>query len=331
MAKLKDVAKLAGVSPACVSLALNDKPYVSAKTKKRIYDAIEQLNYRPNIIARSLRNKKTHTIGLVLSDITNPFFPEIARGVEIRAREYGLNVILCNTGADPLLEKNYIEILLAKQVDGLILTSVRIIDDLDEYTKEKFPLVFINREPPLSDIDFVGIDNVASAKMAVDHLIKLGHRKIAFIRGEPASSASFSRYEGYKMALEEAGIPYSDDLVKIGYLKYEGGYRAMESFLKGPSVPTAVSCANDMMALGAMDACADKGIKIPQDIAIVGFDDIWVASLESVQLTTVRQPRYLMGVKAVDLMIKRIQGKGENKRIILPTRLIIRGTCGKKR
>ncbi|MCD6574785.1 substrate-binding domain-containing protein, partial [Candidatus Aerophobetes bacterium] len=241
-------------------------------------------------------------------------------------------VILCNTDADPLLEKNYIEILLAKQVDGLILTSVRIIDDLDEYIKEKFPLVFINREPPLSDIDFVGINNVASAKMAVDHLIKLGHRKIAFIRGEPASSASFSRYEGYKMALEEAGIPYLDDLVKIGYLKYEGGYRAMESFLKGASVPTAISCANDMMALGAMDACADKGIKIPQDVAIVGFDDIWVASLKSVQLTTVRQPRYLMGVKAVDLMIKRIRGKtGKNKRIILPTRLIIRETCGKKR
>ncbi|MCD6257937.1 LacI family DNA-binding transcriptional regulator [Candidatus Aerophobetes bacterium] len=329
MAKIKDVAKLAGVSPACVSLALNGKPYVSAKTKKRIYNAIEQLNYRPNIIARSLRNKKTHTIGLVLSDITNPFFPEIARGVETKAREYGFNVILCNTDADPLLEKNYIEVLLAKQVDGLILTSVRIMDDLDKYTKENCPLVFINRKPPLSDFDFVGIDNVASAKMAVEHLIKLGHRKIALIRGEPASWASFSRYEGYRMALKEAGIPYSDNLVKIGYLRYESGYRAMESLLKGSPIPTAIFCANDIMALGAIDACVDRKVKVPQDLAIVGFDDIWVASLKNVQLTTVHQPRYEMGAKAVELMVERIIGKRKKtKRVILPTKLVIRRTCG---
>jgi len=329
MTKIKDVARLAGVSPACVSLALNNKPYVSQGTKERIYKAIRQLNYRPNIIARSLRKKKTTTIGLVLPDITNPFFPEVARGVETRAREYGFNVILCNTDADPLLEKQYIEVLLAKQIDGLILTSAHSGNDLSQYAREDCPVVLVNRELFPGKFDFVGIDNVASAKLVVNHLVKLGHRKIAFIKGEPASSASSGRYEGYKIALKEAGISYSEDLVKTGYLKYDGGYRATQFFLKNPSPPTAIFSANDMMALGAIDACRERGVKVPQDVAIVGFDDIWLASLKGIELTTVRQPRYLMGVRAVDLMIERITGKrGKVRRVILSATLVIRKTCG---
>ncbi|MFQ6066789.1 MAG: LacI family DNA-binding transcriptional regulator [bacterium] len=329
MAKIKDVARLARVSPACVSLVLNDKPYVSQEAKQRICTAIKQLNYRPNIIARSLRKKKTTTVGLVLSDITNPFFPEVARGVEDRAREYGFNVVLCSTDADPSLERQYIDVLLAKQIDGLILTSTRSSDNLSQYAKEGCPLVLVNRGLSPDRFDFVGIDNVASAKMVIDHFIKLGHQRIAFIGGEPASSASFGRYEGYRSALEQAKISYSDSFIKTGYLKYSGGYRAMKSLLQTSPSPTALFCANDMMALGAMDACLEKGIKVPQNLAIVGFDDIWVASLKSVQLTTVRQPRYLMGVKAVDLMIERIMGKRvEIKRVMLPTKLVVRRTCG---
>ncbi|MFQ5834719.1 MAG: LacI family DNA-binding transcriptional regulator [bacterium] len=329
MAKIKDVARLARVSPACVSLVLNDKPYVSQEAKQRIYKAIKQLNYRPNIIARSLRKKKTTTIGLVLSDITNPFFPEVARGVEDRAREYGFSVVLCSTDADPSLERQYIDVLLAKQIDGLILTSIRSSDNLNQYGKEDCPLVLVNRELSPDRFDFVGIDNVASAKMAIDHLIKLGHRKIGFIRGEPASSASFGRYEGYRLALEQAKISYSDSFIKKGYLKYSGGYRAMESLLQTSPSPTALFCANDMMALGAIDTCLEKGTRVPQDLAIVGFDDIWVASLKSVQLTTVRQPRYIMVVKAVDLMLERIMGKRVKiKRVMLPAKLMVRRTCG---
>lgn len=329
MAKIKDVARLAGVSPACVSLALNNKPYVSQEAKERIYEAINKLNYRPNIIARSLRKKKTTTMGLILPNITNPFFPEVARGVETRAREYGFNVILCNSDADPLLEKQYIDILLAKQIDGLILTSAHPSNDLSQYTRENCPIVLVNRELFSGKFDFVGVDNVASAKFVVNHLIRLGHRKIAFVAGEPASSASSGRYEGYRLALEEAGISYREELVKTGYLKYSGGYQAMQSFLKISSPPTAIFCANDMMALGVMDACRDRGVKVPQEVAIAGFDDIWLASLKGVELTTVQQPRYLMGVKAVDLMIERIRDKREKvRRVILPTKLIIRKTCG---
>jgi LacI family transcriptional regulator len=328
--QIKDVAKLAGVSPACVSLALNEKPYVSKKAKQRIYKAVREIGYRPNIVARSLRKKKTGIIGLVLSDIANPFFPEIARGVEERAREYGFNVILCNTDADPFQEKNSIEILLSRQIDGLIITSARSTANLNEYLREDCPTVLVNRDPFPGRFDFVGIDNISSARTAVNHLIKLGHKRIAFIEGEPESPASFGRYKGYKEALQEAGFSLQENYVKIGYLKYEGGYRAMISFLKEFLLPTAVFCANDMMALGAIDACVDKGIKVPQDIAVVGFDDIWVASLKSVQLTSMRQPRYQMGVKAVDLMIERVESeRSEIKRVILPTKLVIRQTCGK--
>ena len=328
--KIKDVAKLAGVSPASVSLALNEKPYVRKEVKERIYRAVEDLGYRPNIVARSLRKKKTGIIGLVLSDIANPFYPEIARGVEERAREYGFNVILCNTDNDPSQERNSIEILLSRQIDGLIITSARSTDNLKEYLREDCPIVLVNRDPFPGRFDFVGIDNISSARMVVNHLIKLGHQRIAFIEGEPASPASFGRYEGYTRALGEAGISVQENYVKVGYLKYESGYRVAISFLGEVPPPTAVFCANDMMALGAIDACAEKRMKVPQDVAIVGFDDMWVASLKNVQLTTVRQPRYQMGVKAVDLMIERITGKrSEIKRVILPTKLVIRGTCGK--
>ncbi len=329
MATIKDVARLARVSPACVSLVLNNKSYVSQKTKQRICKAIKQLNYRPNIIARSLRKKETNSIGLVISDISNPFFPEVARGVEDAARKYGLSLVLCNTNADQSLERKHIDVLLAKQIDGLILTSARSESHLEQYIKENCYLVLVNRELLPGRLDFVGIDNLASAKMAVDHLIKLGHRRIAFIRGEPASSASFRRYEGYKLALEQAKMSYTDNFVKTGYLRYAGGYQAMESLLQARPYPTAVFCANDMMALAAIDVCLLKGIRIPQDLAIVGFDDIWVASLRNIQLTTVHQPRYLMGAKSVDLLIEIITGKRtQAKRVILPTKLVVRETCG---
>jgi len=328
--KIKDVAKLAGVSPALVSLALNEKPYVSKQAKERIYKAVRELGYRPNIVARSLKKKKTGILGLVLSDIANPFYPEIARGVEERAREYGFNLILCNTDADPFQEKKAIDILLSRQIDGLIITSARSNANLNEYLRENCPIVLVNRDPFPGMFDFVGIDNISSAMKAVNHLIKLGHKRIAFIEGEPASPASFGRYEGYKKAMEEAGLPIRENYVRIGYLRYEGGYRGMLSFLNLSHPPTAIFCANDMMALGAIDACVDNEVKVPEDIAIVGFDDMWVASLKAVQLTTVHQPRYQMGVRAVDLMIEKIEGKRDKiKRVILPTKLIIRRTCGK--
>jgi len=327
---IKDVAKMAGVSPALVSLALNEKPYVSKEAKEKIFAAVKKLGYRPNIVARSLRKKSTGIIGLVLSDITNPFYPEIARGVEEKARELGFSVILCNTDADPFREKSLIDILLSRQIDGLIITSARSDQDVYHLVRENCPIVLVNRDPFPGRFDFVGIDNISSAKMAVNHLIKLGHKKIAFIEGEPASPASFGRYEGYKEALKEAKIFLPEDYVRIGYLRYEGGYKAMLSLLEHPSPPTAVFCANDMMALGAIGACLKKDVRVPEDVAIVGFDDMWIASLENIQLTTVRQPRYEMGKKAVELMMERIKGKRkEVKRIILPTKLVVRKTCGK--
>ncbi len=327
--RIKDVAELAGVSPALVSFALNAKPYVGKSARERIERAVSQLGYRPNIVAQSLRKRRTGIIGLVLSDIANPFFPEIARGIEETARKHGFNVILSNTDADPTQEKNSIEILLSRQIDGLIITSARSTDNLNEYLREDCPVVLVNRDPFPGMFDFVGIDNVSSARKAVHHLAELGHRKIAFVEGESASPASFGRYEGYKVALKKMGISLSEKYVRIGHLKYEGGYRAMNSFWEDSSRPTAIFCANDMMALGVIDACADRGIRVPQDVAVVGFDDMWVASLKNVQLTTIHQPRYEMGAKAVELMMERIMGKREEiRRVMLPAELVVRGTCG---
>jgi LacI family transcriptional regulator len=328
MATIKDVARVAGVSISTVSAVVNRHPGTSEEVRRRVLAAIGELGYRRNGLARSLRTHRTQAIGLLVADITNPFFPDLARGVEDEARRLGFHVILCNTDEDPAREEAQVRLLLEQQVDGIVATAVRLDSRIGALIGST-PLVLVNRRIPTPSVDFVGIDNVVAARQAVEYLIALGHRRIAFIAGAECSTASDDRYTGYCDALAACGIPLDPGLVVRGYLRYAGGYNAARYFLTRPRRPTAVFAVDDLMALGAMQAFAEAGVRAGADVSLMGFDDIWVAAQPSVQLSTVRQPRQEMGVAAMRLLAERLRRPhGPPQRIILPHRLVIRQTCG---
>lgn len=333
MATLRDVADKANVSIATVSAVINRNKYVSPELTERVKKAIQELNYKPNGVARGLRTKRSYTLGLVISDITNPFFPEIARGVEDRADRAEYSVFLSNTDADPRREARCVENLRSKGVDGIIFTSIRTNDEsVRRLHEEGFPFVLINRQVENLDLDYVGVDNERGAYKAVKYLISLGHERIGYIGGAIHSTASKARHDGYRKALEDHGIEYDPALVEEGYLKQEGGYAAARRLLAPANRPTAIFAANDLMALGVLDVASDLHLRVPEDLAVVGFDDIKLASQANIQLTTVRQPRYEMGQLAVDLLLERLDHEEKRhlppQKIILPCDLVVRKTAG---
>ena len=307
---IKDIAKKAGVSPTTVSRVLNNKPDVSDETKKRIQQVIDELNYNPNGIARGLVLDKTHTLGLVIPDISNPFFPEVAKGIEDKAKEAGYSVIFCNTDNHTQGEKEAIELMKSKQVDGMIV-SLAINDqnkeELDELAAQDFPVVQIDRKIPESGFPAVVIDNQAAAYKATKYLIDLGHQKIAHISGDLEVKPAQDRLAGFKSALQEAGLSCKEELIREGDYSSQSGYREMKELLDLSEQPTAVFIANDLMALGAYEAVFEAGLKLPEDISIVGYDDIEVASVIRPALTTISQPEYQLGVEAAKLLINNLE------------------------
>lgn len=329
---IRDVAKAAGVSKSTVSRVLNSEPGVSEPARNAVLAAIKELNYTPNALARGLTTSRTATIGLIISDITNSFHAQVARGVEDLASDYESNVILCNTDGRPEKESAYIKLLLEKRVDGIIFTSVqRDESNLTSILEKGVPFVFAGRTLPNVEADSVVVDNVLGGFQATNHLIRLNHRRIAYISGPSHVSANLDRYEGYRQALQKAGIEVDKDIVVEGDFRQEGGYRAMNILLDTAPDVTAVFAANDNMALGALEAIFERNLKVPGDIAIVGFDDIPFAGLCLVQLTTIRQPKYDIGAIAARMLFQRIEnpekGNSPNK-VVLPPRLVIRKTCG---
>ncbi len=325
---LKDIAKEAGVSYATVSRALSGHPEVNKITRKKIIKIAEKMGYQPNAIAQGLVKNETKTIGLIIPDITNPFFPAIARGVEEAAIEKGYSTFLCNTNWNKNIEKKYLNVLIQKQVDGLILTPssestthLKFIEELSP------PKVFINKIINNSDTSII-IDNIKGAYQAVEHLINKGHKKIAYIGGEKYSTANKERLRGYKKAMQQNDLPVNNDYVKMKGFNRDSGYFIMKEMLLGESFEiTAVFSANDMLALGVIQAIRESNLKIPEDIAIVGFDDIEFASLPEIQLTTVSQPKYQMGQIAFDVLYEKLKGqKANERRIILEPSLVIRET-----
>jgi len=331
-ATIRDVARLAGVSKSTVSRVLNGDPNVSDESRSAVMAAIKEVRYTPNALARGLSTRKTGTIGLIISDITNPFHAEVARGVEDLAADYESNVILCNTDGRPKKEAAYVDLLLEKRVDGIIFTSVKMDEsDVTELRAKRVPFVFAGRTLPDVDADSVVVDNVLGGFQATNHLLGLGHRKIAYIAGPSHVSASVDRYEGYCQALRKAGVEPDPEFVAEGDFRQEGGYRAMSLLLSRGLPVTAVFAANDYMAIGALEAILEGGRKVPEDIAVVGFDDILFAGLHLVQLTTVAQPKYDMGAIAARILFERISSSSKDRpwhRVVLPPRLVIRRTCG---
>ena len=331
MATIKDVARLAGVSTTTVSHVINETRYVSDELRARVLAAMGELNYRPNVLARGLRRGETKTIGLIVPDNSNPFFAEVARIVEDIGFENDHSVILCNSDGNLDKEAAYINVLIAKQVDGVIFIAAgSTYEHLHELTKLGIPVVVADRAIPQALADVVLVNNEQGGYDATHHLISLGHRRTACITGPSDLTPSADRIHGYKRALREAGIPIEQTLIVPGDFRYQGGETAMEQLLRLDEPPSAVFACNDVMAIGALRAIRNAGLQVPSDVSIVGFDDIPLASAVSPALTTVAQPIVELATLAAQLLMSRIrnrQGDEPGQRAVLDTKLIIRDSC----
>ncbi len=332
---IKDVARMANVSHTTVSRALNNKARIKNETKEKILAIARGLNYRPDFVARSLVMRRTKTLGLVITTIANPFYTELSQGIETTAISLGYNIILCSTNSDLSAEKKYIDMLQSKGVDGIIFTSAHMGDpNILALAEEGFPVILVNRRTyhavVKEKVDYVGVDNILGGFMAVEHLIKLGHQRIGVIGGSSESSVGFERLEGGKKALTAYGLEVVADYFLEGdYLK-GSGYHGGKRFLEMSAPPTAIFATNDYMALGTYQAMVEEGMRIPEEIALIGFNDIEFASMKGIELTTIGQKKYEMGALAVKTLVERVEGaKMEPPReIILEPELIIRKTCG---
>ena len=307
MVTIRDVAARAGVSSTTVSHVINDTRPVSAELRTRVDAAMAELGFQPNALARSLRRKRTHTVGMIVPDSANPFFAEVGRGIEDTSFASGYSVILCNSDGDPARELLYMDLLVQKQVDGVLLVPTGDQAELAAKLRTRnIPVVVIDRDVPEAPIDRVHIDNVAGGYLATRHLLDLGHRRIGYIGGPPHLSPVPDRSAGYRHALREAGLPVDEQLVAAGNFRDVGGYDGAQVLLALPDPPTAIFTGNDLMAIGAIAAARNAGIVVPGDLSIVGFDDIHLAGYINPPLTTVAQPKYELGVIAAQLLFARL-------------------------
>jgi len=331
---IKDIARLADVSTATVSKVLNGKDEkISDRTRNRIFALVEEYNYVPNRIASSLVTKKTKTLGLIIPNIANPFFPEIARGAEDLANERGYNLILCNTDDNLEKEESYIDMLEEKMVDGIIFTaSSQRKDKLDRLSKVSVPVITVDREVVgLATQGKIVVDNVKGAYDAVNYLIESGYEQIVHVTGPMSSKPARDRLEGLKKALEENGLIFNEATVYSGEFKSEWGYEAVKQIFKNKVEIDALFCGNDLIAMGALKALRELNLDVPNDIGLVGFDDIYMAQMLEPELTTVSQPNYEMGYQSAEMLIDMIENKRkEAKPIILDTKLIIRRSTKKR-
>ena len=332
---IKDIARMANVSHTTVSRALNNKARIKNETKEKILAIARGSNYRPDFVARSLVMRRTKTLGLVITTIANPFYTELSQGIETTAISLGYNIILCSTNYDLSAEKKYIDMLRSKGVDGIIFTSAHMGDpNILALAEEGFPIILVNRRTyhavVKEKVDYVGVDNLLGGFMAVEHLIKLGHQRIGVIGGSSESSVGFERLEGGKKALTAYGLGVVADYFLEGDFLKGSGYHGGKKFLEMSEPPTAIFATNDYMALGAYQAIVEEGIKAPEEIALIGFNDIEFASMKGIELTTIGQKKYEMGALAVKTLVERVEGAkvGPPKEIILEPELIIRKTCG---
>lgn len=332
MTTVRDVAKLAGVAPITVSRVVNNFPGVSQYTRERVNKAIADLNYVPNAMAKSLRSKQTCTIALVLTDITNPFWTTIARGVEDTAAEKGYHVIFCNTDEDPEKEANYINILLQRRVDGLIIAPST--DDgryLLSLKRNDIPCVLIDRRVSGFNADVIRSDGKEGARLLTQHLINLGHRWIAMLAGPSKVFTSRDRLAGYLEALQKNGISIDDNLIKEGMYDEDGGFKFTKELLSSVPCPTAIVAANLSIAIGALRALREAGLRVPEDVGLVCIDDLPQASLICPFLTVWAQRPYTIGVAAAELLLDRMISKTrrhKSREIIIDADLIIRKSCG---
>lgn len=323
---LDDVARISGFSKSTVARVLRNEANVKPRTKKKIEEAAQRLGYTPNIVARSLRSKKTTTIGIVIADICNPFFPGIVRGIEDAARKKGYSVILCNTDEKYEREKEAIDTLVQKRVDGLLIAPTqKKFDDILELKRRKIPFVLIGRHFDPLETDHVISDDIKGAFMATDYLIKKGHKRILFVVGPSYISSIRERITGYKEALVANNVKFDVALLQEGGFRIEDGYRAMKKAILSGLEFTAVFAYSDFVAFGVIRALKEKGYRIPDRIAVVGYDNIDLGFSAELPLTTVNIPKYKLGAEAMKLLHRKIEEKIDTpQKVILDTKLIVR-------
>jgi len=333
MTTIRDVAKAARASTATVSHVLNGSRFVAAETKKRVEDAIRTLNYRPHGIARSLRRSRTGTIGVMVSDIANPFFADLVLGVEdvVHRDAGGYNFILCNTEENRDKECMYFDVLSQKRIDGLILAPAGGNDEvIKDLMARGLPLVCVDREIAEVQADTIVVDNRAAALTLVRHLVAIGHRRIAVLRARLNANSIDERVNGYVDALAEAGLtPSASDMAESAS-NVDDACRIASDLLKARDRPDAIFCTNNFMTLGAMRAIAEMGLRCPADIAVAGIDDLpWTAGFRP-RLTVIAQPGRAMGREAARLLLDRIAKRRTDApvRTVLPTELHVRDSCG---
>jgi DNA-binding LacI/PurR family transcriptional regulator len=325
LVSIKDIARAAKVSHATVSRALHNSPLVSPQTAERIRQIAREKGYRPSAVARSLVTKRTRTIGVVVTSIADPFIAEVVSGVEEVANDHGYSVFLANSNAEPDREVKVVHSFHERRVDGILVTASRVgalyMPLLNEM---RVPTVLINNQHPGEFVHSVMIDNLSASRQATQHLVSLGHKRIAYIGDQFGFQSDTERFAGYRRALELADIDFLPELTAHGDGKADGGARAMESLLTLDALPTAVFCYNDMSALGALRAIHACGLRVPDDISVVGFDDLFIASYTSPPLTTISQPMRQMGRTAMEILLKLFSGSNSITNIKVQGQLIVR-------
>jgi len=316
VATIRKVADLAGVSTATVSHVINDTRSVSALLTARVLDAMEQLDYQPDIIARSLRRRETLTLGLIVPSVEIPFFARVASNVEAAANDAGYSVILCNTGWSLPREVHYLNNLLARRVDGLLCISLAMsAEHIAPLLRRRTPVVVFERTMPGVEVDAVEIDNFQGAFDATDHLLGLGHWRIGCITGLANSNLNQQRIAGYQHALARRSIPFDPVLLRTGDYTPAAGVRESLDLLRQPEPPTAIFACNDLMAMGVMQAVQERGLRIPADMAVIGFDGLALTEHCSPPLSTVEQPVAEMSAAAIALLLDRIKGGSSPARV----------------
>jgi DNA-binding LacI/PurR family transcriptional regulator len=328
---IKDLARAANVSHSTVSRALRNSPLINPETTARIQRIARESGYRASAVARGLVTRKTRTLGVVVTTIADPFIAEVVSGIEQGANDNGYSVFLADSNADAKRELSVVRSFAERWVDGIIVTASRVgALHIPHLSEMGVPIVMINNQHAGQFTHSVMIENVAASRTATKHLIELGHCRIAYLGDQSGYESDTERFAGYRQGLEQSGLPFLPELVVHGDGKPEAAILAMDRLLKLPDPPTAVFCYNDMSALGALRAIQLAGLRVPQDISLVGFDDLFVASYMQPPLTTLRQPMRRMGMLAIETLLKLMSGSGPADTIRVPAELIVRESTARR-
>ena len=331
MATIKDVAKMAGVSTTTVSHVINKTRFVAEETEKLVLQAIQDLKYSPSAVARSLKVNTTKSIGMIVTTSEAPYFAEIIHAVEEHCYRQGYSLFLCNTQNNAEKIRNHLDMLAQKRVDGiLVMCSEYLPDSLNILTNfETIPMVVMDWGPNV-DTDIIQDNSFNGGYLATQHLIENGHTHIGIIAGELSKTTAKTRYEGFVHAMQEAGLTINPNWVMEGFFEPEDGYEYMNKILRQDTLPTAVFCCNDVMALGAISAIGERGLRVPDDISIIGYDNIHASRFYAPPLTTIHQSKSRLGVQAVNLLFERINHKSEQRETIeIHPELVVRKSVKK--